>query len=451
MPQLARSEGFVSPILESQTMAGIPRYACLLLLAILATTAGCSNDASNPTAAATAKPATADATKAAPVVTQTPEEAVQTVMDGLKASKPVVVWDTLPSASQRSLDDLIAKSAGKIDSEVWQQTVVTLKKLLTLMETKKDFILASTFWKMRQLPKVDDVKPHYDPAVRLLRAIVESELADKQKMMAFNGHDFLAGSGAKIMKEARAFTKTMKPDPLAIIDTSKVTVKKQSDSSAKLTITPADPKQKPIELSLTVVDGKWTASQFQMGANLAGLFIVTYLSPFRPYQLVEWKAGYLKDMDRLGKIIDKLQATKTSDEFEKALTMQALPFLMAKSAQLQRKGPKPTEIQNMSWDRNAKTSMVIVKGLHTFDEPTYQDLTKSLRAIPGEDFRGPLEVEGSTLFFIGPTDSVFDKTVEAIKVGKIVAQDKLRETVTVELPTSLKDEKATAEAETKPK
>ncbi|HXY34692.1 MAG TPA: hypothetical protein VEI07_10725, partial [Planctomycetaceae bacterium] len=81
-----------------------------------------------------------------------------------------------------------------------------------------------------------------------------------------------------------------------------------------------------------------------------------------------------------------------------------------------------------------------------FEEPTYHDLTKSLRAINPDKFRGPIEAEGSTLFFIGPDEGVFDKTLEAIKVGKIASKDKLRDTVTVELPTSLKDEKATAEA-----
>ena len=59
---------------------------------------------------------------------------------------------------------------------------------------------------------------------------------------------------------------------------------------------------------------------------------------------------------------------------------------------------------------------------------------------------GPHEAEGSTLFFIGPDEAVFDKTLEAVKVGKIASKDKLRDTVTVELPTSLKDEKTTAEA-----
>ena len=231
-----------------------------------------------------------------------------------------------------------------------------------------------------------------------------------------------------------------------MIDTAKFTVRKQSETTAKLTITLPDPKAKPIELGLTVVDGKWTCTQLNMGASLAGFFLQAYLDPFRPYQLIEWKGDYLKNMERLGKILDNLQAAKTSQEFQKVVAGQLFGFALRMADQLGGKKPKRSEIQSVSWDRKANTAMVIVKGLHTFDEPTYHDLTKSLRAITPDKFRGPLEIEGSTLFIIGPDEAIFDKTLEAIKVGKIASKDKLRDTVSVELPTSLKDEKTTAEA-----
>ncbi len=90
--------------------------------------------------------------------------------------------------------------------------------------------------------------------------------------------------------------------------------------------------------------------------------------------------------------------------------------------------------------------MIVVKDLHSFEEPTYEALTKALRAVDVETFRGPKEVEGATLFFVGPTDNALDKVVKAIQVGKITNTDKLRDTVKVELPTSLKEPPSTAEA-----
>jgi len=433
-------------------MACLERRLTLVSFVVVAAAAGCSSDApSNPTAAATQKaaPATSRATPASEIKREplpTPEAAVQTVVDGLKASKPIVVWDILPTEAQDDIDKVISTSIAKVDREVWDRTVATLKKLVTLLETKKEFILASRLWKTGQLPKLDDVKASWDPGVKLLRAIVDSEVVDREKMSAFNGAKFLEGTGAKLFADARAFTKTMKSDPLAIIDTAKFTVKKTTDSSANLTITLADPKAKPIHLALTVVGRKWTCLPLNMSPTIVGLVAMKYLDAFRPYRLVEWKATYLKDMDRLGKILDRLQGAKTSDDFQPILSAQFIPFVALLIAELNVKRPPETAIQKLSWERQANTALVVVKGLHTFDESTYHDLTKSLRAVNPDTFRGPLEADGSTLFFLGPAEGILDKTVDAIKVGKIVDKDKLRDTVTVELATSLKEEKSTAEA-----
>jgi hypothetical protein len=426
---------------------------CLLLVVIVIVT-GCSSDTPAPTASAPVAVTPAATAPAAPSlkpdVPQTPEAAVQVVLEGLKASKPVVIWDALPEPAQQTLDSLIPSSAGRIDPEVWAQTAANLKKLTTLLETKKEFVLASPMWKTGQLPKLDVVKASWDPAVKLLRVIVDSELIDQDKVKSLKTREFLEGSGAKIFAQVRALTKTMKPDPLAILDNPKVTVTRQSDTSAKVTLQGPDPKSKPIDIKLGIINGKWTNPQVSMGAGFAGVIVAGYFEPFRPYQLVEWKGGYLKDMDRLGKILDQLQATKTSDEFQAIVGAQALPFFLQKVGQLRAKRGPLTETQSLSFERKAGIVMVAVKGIHTFDEPTYRDLTKSLRAISPSEFRGPHEADGATLFFVGPVDSTFDAVLKAIQVGKIVGKDKVRDTVTVELPTSAKEE-STADAAAKGK
>jgi hypothetical protein len=432
------------------------RWSCLLLVVALVSTAGCSSETSTYVDPAKlvkppmpATPAVAPVLK--PDVPQTPEAAVEAVVDGLKASKPIVVWETLPASAQKGLSSGVSTMAHGVDQEVWQQTVVNLKKLVTLLETKKEDILASPIWKSGQLPKLETVKASWDPSVKLLRIIVDSELVDHEKMSSFDGAEFLKGTGAKIFAQLRDVTKTMKPDPLAFIDTAKCKVEKQSDSSAKVTITWPDPNAKPIHLGLAVIDGKWSSTQLNMGAAMGSFFLQTYLEPFRPYQMLEWKPAYLKDMEKLGKILDKLQSAKTSDEFQTVMSRQLMQFVVAKALQLRAKGPKRTPLETVSFERKANTAMIVVKGLHAMDEPTYHDLTKSLRALDPDQFRGPMEIEGSSVFFVGPIDAVYDKTLQAIKVGNIVSKDKLRDTVVVELPTSVKDEKTTAEADAKSK
>jgi hypothetical protein len=437
-------------------MSCVQRRASLLLVCIVMG-AGCSSEATTATTsvtttAAAPKPQPKPAPALSPNVPQTPEAAVQVVFDGLKASKPIVVWDALPPNSQHNVENTIRHYASQIDSEVWNSSVANLKKLATLLETKKEFILASPLWKTGQLPKLDDVKASWDPAVKLLRTVVDSELVDQQKMKAFDARKFLEGSGAKVFAELRALTKTMKSDPLAIIDTAKVSVKRQpnSNSAARVTLQGPDPNAKPIEFGIAIMDNQWTNQQMMMAANFGGVIVGSYFEPFRPYQLVEWKSDYLKDMKRLGTILDQLQVAKTSDDFQAVMGAQGLPFALQKIAQFRAKRPKVAPLQVQSWDRKAGTSMVVIKGIHTYAEPTYKDLTESVRATSPDTFRGPLEVDGMTLLFSGP-GSTFDGVVKSIKVGKIVSTDKLRDTVTVELATSLKEQNSTAEASHKSK
>ncbi len=259
-----------------------------------------------------------------------------TVLDGLKslAKAPVALWDALPTRTQQEIDKQLGEAIATVDPEVWQRTVANLKKLVTLLETRKSDFLACALLKTKAVTNVVDLNGAWDPAVHLLKAVANSDLADQQKMIKFSGHEFFSGIGATVLADARAVSKTMKPDRLAFLDGIKTKVKKNSDRAATVTITLPDPKAKPIELHVGIVDGKWSSSQMAMIASFGSSLIAAYFEPFRPYQLVEWKSGYLKDMDRLSQIIDKLQAAKTGDEFQNLMFNQVLMFGMQKGGQL---------------------------------------------------------------------------------------------------------------------
>ncbi len=109
-----------------------------------------------------------------------------------------------------------------------------------------------------------------------------------------------------------------------------------------MTIARPDPNAKPISLSLAIIDGRWTSPQLEMGANFGGMIVGwIILSRFAPIKLIEWKAKYLKDMDRFGTILDNLQAAKTSSDFQDVMGGQLLPFALQKGGQLRAK-PRTT-------------------------------------------------------------------------------------------------------------
>jgi hypothetical protein len=382
-------------------------------------------------------------------VPQTPEAAVKAVQDGLKASKPVVVWDAMTGTNQAAYNKMVRDIAEQIDPEIWNRTVANLNKLVRLAETKKDFILASPLLQSSKQIDLKDVKANWSPGLNLLKTILQSELVDQEKMKNFDGRAFLEGTGAKLYAQARELTKSMKNDPLKQIDEWKARVVTSSDRSANLTLESPDPKRKPIEIPLIVLEGKWTTDRFQFLPYLVGSRLNPIMNRFRPYELVEWKDEYLADMQRIEKILDQLQAAKTSDDFQGLVSLRVLPYVLQKTVQLNQK-PKPwSRLEAASQARPKATVMVIIKGEHFGDEPAMLDLLKVFRAVEASgngSLSGPLKIDGSTTFLVSPVTDT-DGFSKKIQVGKITKIDVKRNTVSVELPLSPADDKATANAD----
>src|SRR5580698_7621334 len=133
---------------------------------------GCADGNAVNDAAAPPKPALK------PGVPQTAEAAVKTVLDGLKASKPIVVWDAMTANQQDALNHSIRQFAENADPEVWASTLENVKKFVKLAETKKDLLLKSPMLKNLKQVKPEELKASWDPAIKLMKTILSSELVD---------------------------------------------------------------------------------------------------------------------------------------------------------------------------------------------------------------------------------------------------------------------------------
>jgi len=164
---------------------------------------------------------------------------------------------------------------------------------------------------------------------------------------------------------------------------------------------------------------------------------------------VEWKDEYLADMQRIEKILDQLQAAKTSDDFQGIVSMRVLPYVLQKTVQFNQK-PKPwSRLEATSQARPKATALVIIKGEHFGDEPAMLDLLKVFRTVEASgngSLAGPLPVDGDVVFLVSPVTDT-DAFSKKIQVGKITKVDVKRNTVSLELPPSPADDKATANAD----
>jgi hypothetical protein len=425
------------------------RTATSLFVAGILGIAGCSQG----NAVNTAAPPPPPAVVLKPDVPQTPEAAVKAVLDGLKASKPVVVWNAMTSNGQAEFNRMVREIAATPDPEVWSRTVTNLKKLVVLAQTKKEFLLKSPLIKNIKQLKPEELKASWDPGVKLLQIAISSELADQEKMKNFDGRAFLEGSGAQLMAQARVFSHSLKNDPLKQIDEWKATVQKTSDNGATAHIEAGNPKRELIEIPLNVQDGKWTSGHFGLLQFVLAQRLSPYLQRMGPYAQLEWKDQYLSDMRRLEKVLDQLQATKTADEFQTVVSLQVLPFVLQKTVEMSQKTKPLSQLELRSRTRPKATALVVIKGDHFADEPGMLELAKLFRKLTTDakgTTAGPFAVDDSTIFFVSPiTDT--DALAKMIQVGKITKVDVKRNKISVELPADRASDKSTADAGGTPK
>src|SRR5580704_14099980 len=403
---------------------------------------GCAGE----NASSTATPPAAPALK--PDVPQAPDAAVKAVLDGLKASKPIALWNAMTSAQQADFNRMIRDFAAKADPEVWSQTVANLKKLALVAETKKDFILKSPLLASAKQIKLEDLKAGWDPGLKLLKTLLQSELVDRKKMKDFDGGAFFGGTGATLLAQIRTLSHSLKNDPLKQIDEMSATVTKDSDRTATAIVSLGGPKKDSVEIPIGIQDGKWTSDRFMIVQYLLNSRVVPLTGRFLPYSLIEWKDDYLADMKRIGKILDQLQAAKTSDAFDKEVTMRVLPYVLQKSVQFSQKPKRMTMLEVRSLGRPKETAMIVVKGDHFGDEPGMLELIKLFRelAASGKGMSsGPEKIEDSTVFLVSPVSDT-DALAKQIHLGTVTKVNVRKNTIWIELPASTMTDKTSADA-----
>ena len=425
-----------------QMFTKFKRGKCLLAVAVISI-AGCSdtNSVTNPLPKPTAPVLNAG-------FPQTPEEAIKVVVDGIKASKPLPLWNAMTTEDQSGINHIFRDFAKEADPEIWQKTVENLKKLALLAETKKDFLLRSPLVRSMKQFKPDELKAMWDPVLKLLKTALASELVDQEKMKNFDGRAFFDGTGAKLFAQLRELTHTMKDDPLKGIKDWSVTVNKLSDERALAELSLGGPKKRTIEIPLLVQDGRWTTERFVLVRYLINSQINPITIRFLPYCLPEWKDQYMADMRRIGLALDKLQAAKTSDDFQMVVSTQVLPFVLQKTVQFNQKRKPLSALETQSQARKKATAMILIKGDHFADEPGIRELMTLFQKIGSEKpstTSGPYTVDQTTVFLISP---VSDPTglSKQIHIGKVTKVDVKRNQIYVELPPSPAGEKTTADA-----
>lgn len=270
-------------------------------------------------------------------VPETADAAVLAALEGLKSDNPQVVWDSLPASYQKDINDLVHEFAGKMDAQLWNRSFASLKKVVHILKTKKEFILENPALQGGPggpvpLPP-DDLANNWDGIVGLLETILSSEISDLDKLEKADVGDFVGKTGGSLMKQIGVLSKAAPGDPFSNEFKAKVsgtTVKVVSSEGDSATITIEFPDESPTEFKFVRIEGRWIPKMMADGWKEGISEAKASLAILDPAVMEGQKKEVLGMLDMVDATLDKLDGAKTADEFNLTITEAMTPiFAMA--------------------------------------------------------------------------------------------------------------------------
>lgn len=254
----------------------------------------------------------------APAMPATPEETMKHVTAQLGDGKPEVLWDALPASYQNDASGLVHEFGKTVDQETYNAGFGLVQKVVKILETKKEFILALP--QLQQNPAKPELEKNWDKLVGFVSKIANCELTDSSKLATLDVRQFLATTGSGIMKDAMALAllAPQKPneariDPQIMFRNTKAEIVNQTPDSATLKMTA--PGEQPKELQVVKVEDKWIPKEMADGWKQAVLDAKAGLAKLKAENNKQNKDMALAQIKQVDAMLDQVLATKTADEF----------------------------------------------------------------------------------------------------------------------------------------
>ena len=283
---------------------------------------GCKKDeapAGGEKAAEGAKAGGEMAAKPAPTPA-TADAAMKALMEGIQNKKPQAAWDFLPASYQKDVTTLVHEVGGKVDAELYNKAFAVLNKALTLLKTKKEYILKSKLTAQAlQNPMLPPgtIEKNWDGVVEIISIITTSELAKSENLKTLDVGKFLSGTGAKLMDKGFEIAKAAGQDPTMALKGFQAEMVKTEGDKATVKLTPPGGGS-PSEEQFVKVEGKWIPAEMadewkqeieRMKGQLGAI----------PAQMAEAKPMAMPMLTKVEETLDKLNAAKSQEEFDGAL------------------------------------------------------------------------------------------------------------------------------------
>ena len=270
----------------------------------------------------------------------TPDAAVNALLKEIEAGNLRAVWDALPASYQSDVNDVVHTFAENMDAEMWGTGAAVAQKAARVLKEKKDFVIASLTANPQVPVDQATIASNWDPVVDVLGTLVNSEIADLQKLKSIDVGEFLNSTGQLIASQLAALAKAvdeqnLSPDqfpgvpvdqmPIPNLSKAKITTLQQDGDTATIRI---DDGEKVEDHEAVRVDGKWLPKEMVDGWPDAMVQAKAALTTKMPQMLQQGKMFILPMMKQFEGVMDQLLAAETQEAFDQIIekTMQdAMP------------------------------------------------------------------------------------------------------------------------------
>ena len=256
----------------------------------------------------------------------TAQAAFQNTLIAFQEGRLDRAYDFLPQSFQTDVENIVKTFADKMDAELWSDAFNLLKKVATVLKTKKEMILGLDG--VKKFPQIDQIKPHWDAIADGLNDAATSEVADLSQLKKAGVRQLLA-SGSRLLSGM----------PLPQFGDVKVTTVKTDGDSATLSYTESRGSE-PKEVEFVRVEGKWLPKTIATGWT-SGVEETRAKIGELSNRISAWKPEVTKQFDTISGMLDQIQSSKTPQEFQSAV--MPLVFTMAFGAQIAQQAIRDAE------------------------------------------------------------------------------------------------------------
>jgi hypothetical protein len=259
----------------------------------------------------------------------TPEGTVQHVAKELRENRPEVLWDALPASHQDDLIGLVHEFADKMDADLYNKVFTILRKLVNILDTKREIILESSLFERAPADR-DAAAEKWDAVVDLLDTLVNCEISDLEKVRTIDLRQFALTTGRTLMDKASEVSTISQDDPFNAEfkhRLEKLEVERISAQGDTAMVRVTVPDQQPEEIELVRVDDRWLPKQL---ADEWPQRMAEARQQLAEIDSEAWAQGKAQAMMFLGMIegaLDKLATAETSEEFDQTVQGMFMGFL----------------------------------------------------------------------------------------------------------------------------